>query len=212
MDNAVALVQAYLQVNGYFTVAEYPVLDINRHGTTRSVTDWDILGFRLPGAGRELRLPHHHREVGPASYEPDPVLLAVQDKADLIVGEVKRGRAHFNPPAHDPVVVAAALMRFGCCQVQEARGIARELLAEGRVDLDTGYSVRMVAFGVPREGTPTHPWLDISMKHVVEFLRSYLQEHWEVLRHVQLGNPAFDFLGLIHRAEMAPREKPHEEP
>jgi hypothetical protein len=25
MDNAVALVQAYLHVNGYFTVAEYPV-------------------------------------------------------------------------------------------------------------------------------------------------------------------------------------------
>lgn len=28
MDNAVALVQAYLHVNGYFTVAEYPVLEV----------------------------------------------------------------------------------------------------------------------------------------------------------------------------------------
>lgn len=27
MDTAVGLVQAYLRVNGYFTVAEYPVLD-----------------------------------------------------------------------------------------------------------------------------------------------------------------------------------------
>ena len=28
MDNAVALVQAYLRVNGYFTVVEYPVLEV----------------------------------------------------------------------------------------------------------------------------------------------------------------------------------------
>lgn len=27
MDTAVALVQAYLHVNGYFTVTEYPVLE-----------------------------------------------------------------------------------------------------------------------------------------------------------------------------------------
>lgn len=201
MDNAVALVQAYLQVNGYFTVAEYPVLDVNRRGVARSVTDWDVLGFRLPGAGRELRLPHHHREIGTASYEPDPLLLGVRDKPDMIVGEVKRGRARFNAPAHDPVVLAAALMRFGFCQVKDAQGIARALLAEGRVDLETGQSVRMVAFGLPPEGGSSHPWLDVSMNHVVNFLRSYLREHWDVLRHVQFSNQAFDFLSLIHRTE-----------
>ncbi len=27
MDHAVALVQAYLQINGYFTIAEYPVIE-----------------------------------------------------------------------------------------------------------------------------------------------------------------------------------------
>jgi hypothetical protein len=31
MDNAVALVQAYLRVNGYFTVAEYPVVEAMRN-------------------------------------------------------------------------------------------------------------------------------------------------------------------------------------
>jgi len=31
MDTAVALVQAYLNVNGYFTVVEYPVLEAFRH-------------------------------------------------------------------------------------------------------------------------------------------------------------------------------------
>ncbi len=32
MDNAVAQVQAYLQVNGYLTVTEYPVLEAARDG------------------------------------------------------------------------------------------------------------------------------------------------------------------------------------
>ena len=32
MDNTVALVQAYLRVNGYFTVAEYPVIEAIEYG------------------------------------------------------------------------------------------------------------------------------------------------------------------------------------
>ena len=31
MDNAVALVQAYLRINGYFSVAEFPILE-DSHG------------------------------------------------------------------------------------------------------------------------------------------------------------------------------------
>lgn len=38
MDNTVALVSAYLQVNGYFCVTEYPLLERSRSGdNTRSV-------------------------------------------------------------------------------------------------------------------------------------------------------------------------------
>ena len=49
MDNAVALVRAYLHVNGYFTVTEYPVLEAARHGGYRTVTDLDVLAVRFPG-------------------------------------------------------------------------------------------------------------------------------------------------------------------
>lgn len=38
MDATVALVQAYLQVNGYFTVGEYPILTVNRRGEARAAT------------------------------------------------------------------------------------------------------------------------------------------------------------------------------
>jgi hypothetical protein len=42
MDTAVALVQAYLHLNGYFTVVEFPVLEAMRAAPARTVTDLDI--------------------------------------------------------------------------------------------------------------------------------------------------------------------------
>ena len=39
MDTAVALVQSYLYMNGYFTVTEYPVLELMADGEYRTVTD-----------------------------------------------------------------------------------------------------------------------------------------------------------------------------
>ena len=52
MDTSVALVQAYLRINGYFTVTEYPVIASRSDGTYRTATDLDILAFRFPNAGR----------------------------------------------------------------------------------------------------------------------------------------------------------------
>jgi hypothetical protein len=52
VDNTVALVQAYLHVTGYFTVAEYPIVAVNRRGEARGVTDIDLMAWRFPGAVR----------------------------------------------------------------------------------------------------------------------------------------------------------------
>jgi hypothetical protein len=60
VDTAVGLVQAYLRVNGYFTVAEYPVLDATGPGGPRTITDLDILAVRLhraPGASGTVDAP-----------------------------------------------------------------------------------------------------------------------------------------------------------
>lgn len=56
MDNAVALVQAYLRVNGNFTVSEFPVIELRRAQGYTAATDLDILGFRFPGAGKDKRV------------------------------------------------------------------------------------------------------------------------------------------------------------
>ena len=52
MDTAVALVETYLRINGYFTVTEYPVIEAVHYDGYRTITDLDILAFRFSGAGR----------------------------------------------------------------------------------------------------------------------------------------------------------------
>lgn len=89
MNNAVGLVQAYLYVNGYFTVTEYPVLEALEYGGVQSATDINVVALRLPQAGGIVTIGSHQREA----FVPDPALGAAPDRAQLIIGEVKEGRA-----------------------------------------------------------------------------------------------------------------------
>lgn len=121
MDNAVALVRAYLQLNGYFTITEYPVVRRLENGGFRTLTEIDVAAFHLP--------------EGEADFEPDPALNVPRDKADLIIGEVKERRAVINEAATDSDVVAKILRRFGFgdSTAADARSSARTLL-EKRCD------------------------------------------------------------------------------
>lgn len=150
MDTAVGLVQAYLRVNGYFTVAEYPVLDATGPGGPRTITDLDILAVRLhraPGASGTVDAP-----LDPA--------LGAGGGADMIVGEVKEGRPHPNPAMRDPAVLEAAFTRFGCCAPTDAARLVAELLETGRTVAPEGRTIRTVVFGNPTSppgaGAPWH--------------------------------------------------------
>ena len=202
MDVAVALVQAYLQVNGYFTVAEYPVLEALRHGA-RSATDLDILAFRFPLAGCETRHGGRHT-AGPVVLEPDSALSVPADHADMIVGEVKQGTARFNAAGRDPLVLQAALVRFGCCAPDTVAETVRGLLRKGRATTPAGHTVRMIAFGCrASDGGSRHQV--ITMEHIIAFLRAHLREHWHHLGKAQLSQPALAFLALMEKAERAGR-------
>ena len=147
MDTSVALVQAYLHVNGYFTVAEYPVLEAFRGEHARSVTDLDILAFRFAGAGHEVIRGRGRRPLAGRALAPDPILGCPADRPDMIVGEVKEGAARLNAAMRDPVVLEVALSRFGCCPAEHAPTLTRQLLARGHATTPAGHSIRMVAFG-----------------------------------------------------------------
>lgn len=96
MADAVDPVRAYLHVNGYFTVTEYPVLEQLRAGGHRTVTDLDLLAVRFAGAGPVAVTSQTGRPVVPVLLEPDPVLGADRRESDMIVAEVKEGRAELN--------------------------------------------------------------------------------------------------------------------
>jgi hypothetical protein len=199
MDTAVALVQAYLNVNGYFTVVEYPVLEAFRHAPARAVTDLDVLALRFAGAGHEIIRGKGHAPIGGRAFEPDPALGCAPDRPDMIVGEVKEGSARFNPATRDQSVLEVALARFGCCAPKHAADLARRLLAHGHVDGPSGHVVRMVAFGAPSEDRDARKWTTVPMAHVVTFLRQYLRDHWDVLHHAQVKDPALGVLALLEK-------------
>lgn len=199
MDTAVALVQAYLHVNGYFTVAEYPVMELGRHGEGRSVTDLDILAFRFAHAGHEIVRTGDHLPLPPEPSLPDPALGCPSDGPDMIVGEVKEGTARFNQALRNPLVLEIALARFGCCPPEGTRTLVQELLMSGCARTPAGHSVRLVAFGDASTSGPGDHGRSVSMRHVVRFLRSYLKRHWKVLRHAQLRDPGLCILALLEK-------------
>ncbi|GAA4371009.1 MULTISPECIES: hypothetical protein [Nocardioides] len=200
MDTAVALVQAYLHVNGYFTVVEHPVLESLRAGQVRTVTDLDVLAYRLPGAGHDLIHGRSGTVPQRLSSEVDPALGAPTGRADMIVGEVKEGRARLNPALRDPATLEVALARFGCCPAEEARDVSRRLLDHGRAATRAGHEIRVVAFGgTPGQVEPHNPWTTVPMNHVVEYLQAYLHAHWQVLRHAQIHDEGLAVLALMEK-------------
>lgn len=199
MDNAVALVQSYLRVNGYFTVTEYPVIASARDGSYRTATDLDVLAVRFPGAGRLV--PGRRANADEDHAAVDAVLGVPVDQPDMIIGEVKEGRGKLNHAANDPAVLRAVLAGFGCSPRSEAPRIAEALIRDGRAVLPNGHRVRTAVFASMLDGGDSSRHLLISLGHVVRFLRAYLDEHWEVLRHSDTKDPGFGFLLTLAKAE-----------
>ena len=188
MDNAVAFVQAYLRVNGYFTVSEYPIVEAMGPDQYRSATDLDILAFRFPHAGRLVPgRPGTSKAV--ERFEPAPELGCPPDGADMIVGEVKEGIAEFNQSGQRRPVLEAALSRFGCCPQHETSHIVDELLRTGIAVSRADHQIRLVAFGSTTGGLTNPRFKQIMLDHVIRFLQSYLRDHWELLRHGPVQGP-----------------------
>jgi hypothetical protein len=200
MDNAVALVQAYLRVNGYFTVAEYPVIEAVESGGYRTVTDLDILAFRFPNAGRLV--PGTKKKSQEGLFAPDPILGVPGEHADLIIGEIKEGRAELNRGAREPNVMRVALRRFGCCAAANAN-VVKQLLRDGKAPLESGHQVRLVAFGTAPPEEPNPLYEVILLHRVKEFLDNYIRQYWKILKHGQFKDSSLGFLLTLEKAKRA---------
>jgi hypothetical protein len=197
MDHAVALVQAYLQLNGYFTSAEFPIVAGAGRGSFRTITDIDILAFRFPAG-----LPTMRGRRVPASLDVsdvDPGLGVAANAIDMIIGEVKEGRVGINSGVRDPDVLRAVISRVGTTD-EESDRVVEELLQKGLASLPTGYVLRLIAFGAFPPGTEVPPCRIISLGHVLQYLQMYVRKHWGMLRHLQFKDPAFGFLMTLEKA------------
>src|SRR5512141_572701 len=197
MDHAVALVQAYLQLNGYFTSAEYPIIAGAGRNGFRTITDIDILAFRFP-TGLPV-LPGRRAPQGLDHSDVDTGLGIAPDAIDMVIGEVKEGRVGINSGVRDPAVLRAVVSRFGNGAEEDER-VVEALLNTGIATLRTGYVVRLVAFGAFPPGSQVPPCRIISLGHVLDFLQQYVRKHWGMLRHLQFKDPAFGFLMTLEKA------------
>jgi hypothetical protein len=197
MDHAVSLVQAYLQLNGYFTSAEYPIIAGAGRNGFRTITDIDILAFRFPSG---FPAPStRHQPQGLDMTDVDKGLGVAADKIDMIIGEVKEGRVGINSGIRDPEVLKAVISRFGNTAEEDDR-VMQDLINTGTATLQSGYSVRLIAFGAFPPGSPVPPCRIISLGHVLNFLQAYVRKHWSMLRHLQFKDPAFGFLMTLEKA------------
>lgn len=197
MDHAVSLVQAYLQLNGYFTSAEYPIVAGAGRNGFRTITDIDILAFRFPSGVPSLQ--GRQMPQGLDVSELDDGLGIAPETIDMIIGEVKEGKVGINTGVRDPSVLNAVIGRFGNTDEEDDR-VIQSLLATGVATLPSGYVVRLVAFGAFPPGAEIPPCRIISLGHVLTFLQRYVRRHWNVLRHLQFKDPAFGFLMTLEKA------------
>ena len=197
MDHAVALVQAYLQLNGYFTSAEYPIIAGTVRDSFRTITDIDILAFRFP-SGAPLKGRGRRTPKWLDLSQLDPGLGVPETSIDMIIGEVKEGRVGINTGVRDPKVLKTVINRFG--EVFDADRVVNELLRSGSAKIPPASSVRLIAFGSFPPGAPVPPCRIISLGHVLAYLQSYVHKHWRMLRHLQFKDPAFGFLMTLEKA------------
>ena len=221
MDTAVGLVKVYLELCGYFVLAELPVRAAGEHGY-RDETDLDIVAVRFPHAAHSSHSSHAARATATmaATGVPnqlsrpldvflgvDPALYSFEEGVDVIVGEVKEGKAHINPALHRAETVAFALRRIGCCPEvmvdEEACIIAQG--GEGRMTMAGGLPcmVRLVAFAghgtVGEYGVHT-----VLLAHCAGFIAERLRDGRDVLSGTQFKDPVLGLLALQDKLSLQP--------
>lgn len=196
MDNAVALVQAFLRLHGYLTVTEFPVIRAGRSGGYECLTDLDILAFRFGESVGHGSAMHH-----PEEEEANALLGIAAGMPDMIIGEVKEGRAELNDAATKHGVLTAALERFGCYPHKEIDAVVRELLQNGRVNSRHGHGVRLVAFGALPPGQRDARCHVVLLGDLLAHLRADMRRHWPAWRASASKDPGFGMLLTLEKAE-----------
>lgn len=203
MDPAVALVQAYLQLNGYLTVAEFPIVAAGVNGV-ETVTDVDLIAVRFPLAQPLGAGPAH-------ASSPDSALRVSDDAMDLLICEVKEGKGRVNPNLNRADTLHGTLERIGCCAPDHVDHHVQALLRRGTADMEHPGGVRCrarLAVFAGRPGDTRRAPVVIPLAHVARQICRFLQEHREALHSMRLTQPALAHLHLLDKVGALRRAQP----
>ena len=197
MNAGVALVRAYLRLNGYLTVDEFPVIRGGKGGLYQEITDVDLMGVRFPRAVHVVPGAQGSAD-GDLLLESDPTWSPWSDGVDVIIAEVKEGRPRLNEAMRTRDVLFAALSRIGCVPANSMDRVVADLgtRGEARIEESEGAParIRLVAFGSGKSGR-REGYTVMSLENVAAFVRTHLERYHEVLNPAELEDPV---LGLLH--------------
>lgn len=201
MNAGVDLVQAYLHLNGYFTITELPVIRQSRRGF-EEVTDLDILAVRFPWAA--FTIPGGR--PGPEddlSLALDQEFIPRNGLVDVLIAEVKEGKARINDRLRSGEALLTALRRVGCAPDEQLLEAVEELQRHGTARIDppaggTPVQVRILAFGEGTTGERSG-YSVVSLGHVARFVESYLDRYHRALLPSDLPEPALGILHLLRK-------------
>lgn len=204
MNPAVALVSAYLELNGYFTIVEQSVVRGEGQGRFREITDLDVLALRFPRAQNVV--PRGRPGLADdIRFAVDDALDIADDCMDLIIGEVKEGKPAINEALRSDDVLYTAVARFGCCPEDEIDGVVDALQKQGMARLRHGVReipcrIRLVAFGGGRTG-PRADFTVVSMRDVADFVQQHIDRNHHILNPANVRDPVLGLLHLLRKLE-----------
>lgn len=204
MNAGVRLVQAYLHLSGYFTVSELPVIRGLRGGRFEEVTDLDLLAVRFPRAEYVVPRRYGKRDQdAPLHLEHDPRLVDDPDVVDVIIAEVKEGKARVNDALRRGEALETALRRAGCVPDAYMERAVTEMQQLGETRLQANEAgmairIRLMAFGDGAPG-PRPGYSVVSLSHVARFVERHLDRYHDVLQPADLGDTSIGLLHLLRK-------------
>ncbi len=197
MDIAVNLVESYLRLAGYLTLAEFEVQRRNADGTFSSITDVDIVGLRMPG-DVYLGDPHDDADGGLLLVE-DPELRLEPECVDVIIGEVKQSDATFNAGLKDHHVLHSVLRRvewaYAVPTLEVVEGLQQHGVHHAPARGGGTVRTRLVAFGRGEQNT-LHV---ITLTHIITTMLGFFDRFEDALRPVQFKEPATAMMRLLRK-------------
>jgi hypothetical protein len=217
MDTAVALVSAYLRFNGYVVMPEQPILvGEGRPWRYHTATDIDIIAVRFPNAAVVVprQGPQPARVNDDLKIDIDPLLELKDGVVDLLIAEVKEGRPRLNAALREPDVLYAALRRVDPGYDEPIERAVSRLIEHGAALVKAGgraWRLRLVAFG---DGEPVREggaYTVIPLQRVMVHVMKTMEQHREVWRDVQFGDPVLDMLHLLDKLGLTRQQRRRED-